>query len=308
MLISIIIPCFNEEKVIQETIRRLQNCIKKINNYNFEIIFVDDGSKDNTFELLEKKSFSDKKIKVISFSRNFGHQAALSAGIDYCNGDAAIIMDADLQDPPELIEEMLQKWSDGNKVVYGKRIERKNESFFKKFTAKYFYIILNRLSETPIPPDTGDFRLIDKVIIDILKIMPENQKFYRGLIAWCGFKQTAIEYSRDERFAGDTKYPLIKMIQFSIDGIVSFSTKPLRVITIIGFFIATISFLGIINIIYNKFILDSLIDGWASILVTILFIGGIQLISIGILGEYLGRSYSEIKKRPKYLVKNKIGL
>lgn len=307
MLISIITPCYNEEEVINETIRRLNNSVKNIDKYKFEFIFINDGSTDRTEQILKKNSLTDKKIKIISFSRNFGHQAALAAGLENCKGDAAIIIDADLQDPPELIKDMIIKWNKGFKVVYGKRIERKNETIFKKLTAKYFYRILNFLAEVDIPLDTGDFRLIDKSIIEILKTMPENKKFYRGLIAWCGFKQTAIEYSRDKRFAGKTKYPLFKMIQFSVDGILSLSIKPLKIITFIGFFIAFVSFFGIANIIYNKIVYGTLITGWASLLVTILFIGGIQLISIGILGEYLGRSYSEIQKRPKYIISKKVG-
>lgn len=307
MLISIITPCYNEEEVINETIRRFNSSIKNINKYKFEFIFIDDGSTDKTYEILKKNSLTDKKIKIISFSRNFGHQAALSAGLENCKGDAAIIIDADLQDPPELINDMITKWNKGFKVVYGQRIERKSETIFKKLSAKYFYRILNFLTEVNIPLDTGDFRLIDKSIIDILKTMPENKKFYRGLIAWCGFKQSSIEYSRDKRFAGKTKYPLFKMIQFSLDGILSLSIKPLKIITIIGFFIAFLSFIGISNIIYNKIFHGAMITGWASILVAILFIGGIQLISIGILGEYLGRSYSEIQKRPKYIINKKVG-
>ena len=234
--ISVVIPMYYEENVAMECYKRVKNVIENINGYIYEIIFINDGSKDSTLEILENIAANNKNVKVLSFSRNFGHQAAVTAGIKYVTGDAIVIMDADLQDPPELIPEMLKLWENGNEVIYGKRKKRKGESAFKLLTAKMFYKTLNALSDVEIPKDTGDFRLVDKSVIDVINNMPEHNKFLRGLFSWVGFNQKPYEYERQERIAGKTKYPLRKMLKLASDGIISFSTKPLKIVGGLGIF------------------------------------------------------------------------
>jgi len=303
MLISIVIPCFNEDKVLDETVKRLQNLYEIIKNrYEIEYIFIDDGSSDNTKNIILEKIVENKKINLICFSRNFGHQIAVTAGIDYANGDAIVIMDADLQDPPEVVVEMINKFEEGYDVAYGQRTERLGESPFKLKTASWFYKILNKFSDTKIPMDTGDFRLISRRVADAIKQMPEKARFIRGMVAWVGYKQIAVPYTRSERFAGNTKYPLCKMLHFAVDGFLSFSSKPLQFATSIGFFLSGLSFLGIIFVLINRIFTKMWVTGWASMIICILFLGGVQLISIGILGEYIGRMFNESKARPLYLV------
>ena len=290
MKISLIIPCYNEEEVIEKTYSRLKQVFSENNIQEYEFIFINDGSKDKTLDLLLEFGKNDSKVKIISFSRNFGHQPAVSAGINECSGDVAIIIDADLQDPPELIPEMINlQIKEKANVVYGVRALRKGEGFFKKFTAKIFYRFLNFLSEVNIPLDTGDFRLIDKNVIEAFKKSPERNKFIRGLISWFGFKQVPFYYIREPRFAGETKYPLPKMIKFAITGILYFSKKPLKIAINLGFFSV---FVGLILSIYALVAhfsgLIPTVAGWASIMITIIFFGGIQLLTIGILGEYIG--------------------
>ena len=305
--ISVIVPMYFEEAVVSECYKRLKEVLTNLNDYNYEIIFVDDGSRDQTLSILEKIAMVDKNIKVISFSRNFGHQAAVQAGLKLSSGDAVIIIDADLQDPPELIPQMVSLWENGNDVIYAKRKSREGETKFKLFSAKMFYNILNDLSDVSIPKDTGDFRLADRKVVDVINSLPEHNKFFRGLFSWVGFKQAPIEYERKERFAGETKYPLNKMIKLAKDGIFSFSTKPLKFVTKLG--IISI-FISILILIYSllSFIFDwnNLTAGWTSIMVTVTFFAGVQLLSIGMISEYIGRIYDESNNRPSYIINKKI--
>ena len=305
--ISVIVPMYFEEAVVSECYKRLKEVLTNLNDYNYEIIFVDDGSRDQTLSILEKIAMVDKNIKVISFSRNFGHQAAVQAGLKLSSGDAVIIIDADLQDPPELIPQMVSLWENGNDVIYAKRKSREGETKFKLFSAKMFYNILNDLSDVSIPKDTGDFRLADRKVVDVINSLPEHNKFFRGLFSWVGFKQAPIEYERKERFAGETKYPLNKMIKLAKDGIFSFSTKPLKFVTKLG--IVSI-FISILILIYSllSFIFDwnNLTAGWTSIMVTVTFFAGVQLLSLGMISEYIGRIYDESKNRPSYIINKKI--
>lgn len=307
--ISVVIPMYFEEDVVNECYNRTKNVLNKLNSYEHEIIFINDGSKDKTLELLEKISQNDNNVKIISFSRNFGHQAAVTAGLKFTTGDAVVIMDADMQDPPEVIEEMVKLWEEGNEVIYAKRKVREGETKFKLFTAKMFYKMLNSLSDTEIPKDTGDFRLADKKVIEVINQLPEHNKFLRGLFSWVGFKQIPLEYERKERFAGKTKYPLKKMIKLALDGITSFSTKPLKILGVLGIFSVLISFIILIYALISfAFNLNHLTPGWTSLMVTITFLGGIQLLSIWLISEYVGRIYDESKGRPEYIIDKKINI
>lgn len=307
--ISVVIPMYFEEKVVNECYNRTKNVLNKLSSYEYEIIFINDGSQDKTLELLEKIAKNDNNVKVLSFSRNFGHQAAVTAGLKFTTGDAAVIMDADMQDPPEVIEEMVKLWEEGNEVIYAKRKVREGETKFKLFTAKMFYKMLNSLSDTEIPKDTGDFRLADRKVVDIINQLPEHNKFLRGLFSWVGFKQIPLEYERKERFAGKTKYPLKKMIKLALDGITSFSTKPLKILGVLGIFSVLISFIILIYALISfAFNLNHLTPGWTSLMVTITFLGGIQLLSIWLISEYVGRIYDESKGRPEYIIDKKINI
>ena len=302
-LLSIIIPCFNEEEVISETFKRILKIASEIKYLDIEIIFIDDGSKDLTPVLLQNFVNKENFVKAIFLSRNFGHQIAVTAGLDASKGDAVVIIDADLQDPPEVIHEMILEWEKGYDVVYGKRIDRKGESIFKKLTAKIFYRVLNMLSDVYIPLDTGDFRLISKNVVQNLKQMPEKDRFLRGMISWVGFRQTAIKYHRDKRFAGVSKYPLRKMLKFASDGILSFSTKPLQISIGLGMVSSFLSLLVICYALFLRIFTNIWVEGWTALMIAVLFIGGIQLLCIGILGNYIGRIYDESKNRPLYLVR-----
>ena len=305
--ISVIVPMYFEEAVVSECYSRLKEVLINLKKYEYEIIFVDDGSRDQTLTILEKIALANKNVKIISFSRNFGHQAAVGAGLRYSTGDAVIIIDADLQDPPELIPQMIELWENGNDVIYAKRKSREGETKFKLFTAKMFYRILNDLSDVSIPKDTGDFRLADRKVVDVINSLPEHNKFFRGLFSWVGFKQAPIEYERKERFAGETKYPLNKMIKLAKDGIFSFSTKPLRFVTKLGIISMIISILILIySLLSFAFDWNNLTAGWTSIMVTITFFAGVQLISLGMIAEYIGRIYEESKNRPSYIINKKI--
>lgn len=304
-LLSIIVPMYYEELVAYECYHRLKSVVNNIDFMDHEIIFVNDGSKDRTLSILKSIAKSDKNVKIIDFSRNFGHQAAVTAGLFNCKGDAVVIIDADLQDPPEIIPDMVEKWKDGHQVIYGKRKKRSGESKFKLLTAKYFYRTLSYMSSIEIPRDTGDFRLMDKIVVEAFKEMPEQNRFIRGMVSWIGFDQVALEYNRDDRFAGETKYPLRKMIKFATDGIVSFSTKPLKLTAIFGTCTIGISILLIIYTIITKIVSNTSM-GWASTMCVILFFSGVQLLSLGVIGEYIARIYDESKNRPLYLVKEKI--
>ena len=307
--ISIVIPMYCEEKVVFACYKRVSDAIRKIENYNNEIIFIDDGSKDNTLELLEEIASKDSNVKVISFSRNFGHQAAVTAGLRETTGDAVVIIDADLQDPPELIPEMVSLWEDGNDVIYGKRQKRKGESAFKLMSAKVFYKTINALSDVDIPVDTGDFRLVDRKVVDVINKLPEHNKYLRGLFSWCGYKQYAFEYVREKRFAGKTKYPLRKMLKLASDGIISFSNKPLKLVGALGGCTILISFLLLIySLLSYIFKLNDLSAGWTSIMVAITFFTGVQLLSLWIISEYIGKIYDDVKKRPEYIINKKINI
>ena len=307
--ISVVIPMYYEEEVAQECYDRINKVLKSIENYTYEIIFVNDGSKDKTLSILEEIANNDKNVKIISFARNFGHQCAVTAGLQYVTGDAIVIIDADLQDPPELIPEMLKLWEDGNEVIYGKRKTRDGESKFKLLTAKVFYKTLNALSDVEIPKDTGDFRLVDKKVVDVINSLPEHNKFLRGLFSWVGFEQKAFEYERKERFAGKTKYPLKKMLRLASDGIISFSTKPLKVVGGLGILSICISFFILIYAILSfAFKWNNLIPGWTSIMVTITFLSGVVLLSLWMIAEYISRIYDESKARPQFIIKKKINI
>lgn len=307
--VTLVIPMYYEEKVADECYKRVKTNLTKLENYEHEIIFVNDGSTDKTLEILEKIAEKDENVKIISFSRNFGHQAAVTAGLQYVTGDAIIIMDADLQDPPELIPDMLKLWEDGNEVIYGKRKSREGENAFKLFTAKMFYKTLNALSDVEIPKDTGDFRLVDKKVVDTINSLPEHNKFLRGLFSWVGYKQIAFEYERKERFAGETKYPLKKMLKLASDGIISFSTKPLKLVGALGMLSIIISIIILIYALLSYiFNFNNLSAGWTSIIVAVTFFAGVQLLSIWIMSEYIGRIYDETKQRPQYIINKKINL
>jgi dolichol-phosphate mannosyltransferase len=298
--ISIVVPVFNEEKNIPELYDRLTKSAQSISS-EYELLFVNDGSKDNTLSVLKKYS-EDVHVRYISFSRNFGHQIAVSAGLNYCIGKTVVIIDADLQDPPELIKDLYVKLKEGYDVVYAKRKTRQGESYMKKTTAKLFYRILSKITSINIPLDTGDFRIISRKVVEILNKMPEQHKFLRGQISWVGFKQTFIEYDRAERIAGETGYTYRKMIRFALDGITSFSNFPLKFATATGFLFSIVSFFIMLYTLYSRFITRDYQPGWASLMITILFIGGIQLIGIGIIGEYISRLSDNVRNRPLYII------
>lgn len=306
-MLSIIVPCYNESAVIDETVRQLKKFCSELIGFNIELIFVDDGSQDDTRLLLKRFAQEDSRIKVLGLSRNFGHQVAVSAGIDMASGDAVVLIDADLQDPPEVIHEMVAQWQNGYDVVYGTRIDRPGESAFKLTTARLFYRVLNKLSDISIPLDTGDFRLMSRRAVNVLISMPEKARFVRGMVSWVGFKQVALPYKRSKRFAGESKYPLRKMLSFAIDGLLSFSTKPLRVSVGLGLLSACLALLGIIYALVLRIFTNIWVEGWTAIMISSLFLGGIQLISVGILGEYIGRIYNEVKRRPLYVLEETIG-
>ena len=307
--ISVIIPMYNEELVIEECYKRLKENITKLKKYDYELIFINDGSKDKTLEKIKELAKQDTNLKIVSFSRNFGHQAAVTAGLKEVTGDAIVIIDADLQDPPESIPDMVKLWEAGNEVIYGKRKSRKGESYFKLFTAKMFYKTLNALSDVEIPQDTGDFRLVDRKVVDTINKLPEHNKFLRGLFSWVGYKQVPYEYERQERFAGKTKYPLNKMLKLASDGIISFSTKPLKLVGALGMVSIVISIVLLIYALISYAChLHNLSAGWTSIMVAITFFAGVQLLSIWIISEYIGRIYEETKQRPQYIIKEKINI
>jgi glycosyltransferase involved in cell wall biosynthesis len=299
--LSVIIPVYNEEKNLPIIYERLLKVIAAL-VVSYQFIFINDGSVDDSINIIKAFSKENTNVKYIDFSRNFGHQVAVTAGLDICEGDATVIIDADLQDPPELIINLYQKMMEGFNVVYARRRIRKGESFLKKITAKVFYRLMDRITTVRIPLDTGDFRIIDRKIINTLKNMPEQQKYLRGQIAWAGFKQTFVEYDRDERLLGKTGYTYSKMLRFAFDGITSFSNFPLKFASFLGFTFSGISFILILFALYEKIILHNTVRGWTSLILVVLFLGGIQLLSIGIIGEYIGRISANIRNRPLYVV------
>lgn len=306
-LISYVFPIYNEEGNIDLLIKTISELLSKHAGYDFELIFINDGSKDKSLDLLIKYQLKDSRLKIVDFSRNFGHQIAVTAGLDIAKGDAVIIMDSDMQDPPRVSFELIKQWEKGFDVVYAQRRSRK-DTFFKKLTADMFYRTLQKLADIDIPRNTGDFRLIDRKVVDELKKFKEHNRFLRGMVSFVGFKQTAVLFDRDERHAGETGYPLKKMLKFAADGIFSFSTVPLKLISSIGYFVAALSLLGILYAIVMKiFAPEVTIEGWTFMVISVLFIGGIQLIMLGVLGSYIGRIYTESQARPLYMVKKVYG-
>jgi glycosyltransferase involved in cell wall biosynthesis len=300
--LSVIIPIYNEEGNIPLLYDRLNGVMQEM-GVSYEYVFVNDGSRDASMSLIKDLAAQDEQVRYLDFSRNFGHQIAVTAGIDAARGQALAIIDADLQDPPELIAELYAKHQEGNEVVYARRRQRKGETFFKKATAKAFYRILSRITHFDIPLDTGDFRIIDHKVAEVLRNMPEQNKYLRGQIAWVGFKQAYVEYDRDSRHAGETGYTLSKMIRFALDGITGFSNFPLRLATIAGFAVSGIAFLLMIYALLGRLVFKTYEPGWTSIMLSVLFIGGIQLITIGIIGEYINRISTNVRKRPLYVVR-----
>lgn len=301
--ISYIFPIYNEEDNIDLLYKTIDRLLKKHTKYHYEIIFINDGSRDKSINKLIAIQQQDPRVKVIDFARNFGHQIAVTAGLDYASGDAVIIMDSDMQDPPAVSFELIKKWEEGYEVVYAQRRSRK-DTFFKKLTANMFYHTLQKLADIDIPRNTGDFRLIDRVVVDEMKKFKEHNRFLRGMVSFIGFKQIGVQFDRDERHAGVTGYPLKKMLKFAADGILSFSSAPLQFISNVGYAVALLSFLGVLYAIFMKIFFPQItIEGWTFIVIAILFIGGVQMIMLGVLGSYIGRIYTESQDRPLYIVR-----
>jgi glycosyltransferase involved in cell wall biosynthesis len=299
--LSIVVPVFNEEAIIEELVARLVHTAESITPA-YEIIFVNDGSRDGSLQKLKAACTGNNKLHFISFSRNFGHQIAITAGMDYARGEAIVTIDGDLQDPPELIGEMYAEYGKGYKVVYAKRSKRKGETYFKRVTAKMFYRLLARLVSFEIPIDVGDFRLISRDVLDYLKQMKEYDKYIRGQIAWLGFKNTFVMFEREERKYGQTNYPFKKMLQLAFNGITGFSDSPLKMATKLGFAVCIISFLILLYALYSYFVGKTALPGWASTIVSITFLGGVQLLSLGIIGEYISRIINNVRERPLYVI------
>lgn len=299
--VSIVTPVFNEVEVIELFYERVRRVMAALDSMAYELIFVDDGSTDGSYEKLVALANSDADTKIIKFSRNFGHQIAITAGIDLAKGDAVVVIDADLQDPPEVIKAFIEKWQEGYDVVYGVRTKRDGESKMKLLTAAAFYRLLHRIIKLDIPVDVGDFRLMSRRVVDEFMKLREKDRFVRGLVSWVGFKQTGVQYLRDKRLAGQTKFPYRKMIKFALDGITSFSNFPLKLASWLGYFTSFLALLYLCSVFVQK-ALGYTVQGWATIMVAVLFIGGIQLISIGIIGEYVGRIFNETKQRPLYVI------
>jgi dolichol-phosphate mannosyltransferase len=303
---SIVLPVFNERATLPELFRRLQRLLEDLDGAA-EVILVDDGSADGSREEMLDLSGRDRRFKILGLSRNFGHQAAITAGLDFASGDAVIVMDADLQDPPEVVLALVEQWRKGSDVVYAVRRSRRGENRFKRLTAAAFYRLLGKLAAVQIPADTGDFRLVDRKALEAYRTMRENDRYVRGMFSWIGFRQTGVPYDRDERFAGETKYPLRKMTNFALDGILSFSNAPLRLALGVGFAVSLVSFVFGLVAVVLKLAGAFTVPGWASIVVVTSFIGGVQLVVLGVVGEYVGRIYDEVKRRPLYIVDRSTG-
>lgn len=300
--VSILIPAYNEEEVLYTLYDRLENVINKLNNYEFEVLLINDGSKDNTLNILRELRKRDKRMCYINLSRNYGKETAMIAGLDYVTGDCCIILDADLQDPPELIEEMLKYWEQGYDDVYAKRKSRAGEGFMKKFTSSLFYKMLQKSTRIPIQKNTGDFRLLDRRCVDALRKFRESERYTKGMFSWIGFNKKEILFDRDPRVAGSTKWNYWKLIDLAIEGITSFTTKPLRISSFLGVIISFCAFVYIVIIIARTLIMGEAVKGYPSLMAVILFLGGVQLLSLGIIGEYIGRVFNETKRRPLYFV------
>lgn len=303
---SFVLPVFNEQETLPTLRARMVAFIDGL-DADSEVILVDDGSRDRSYRMMLEICEQDARFKCLRLSRNFGHQVAITAGIDAARGDAVIVMDADLQDPPEVVRDMIARWKDGYGVVYGRRRSRGGETAFKKASASVFYRLLARLSEVDIPTDVGDFRLMDRAVVDAFKQMREQNRYVRGMVAWMGFDQTAVEYDREERFAGETKYPLKKMLKLAANGIVGFSNVPLRIILGLGMFVATGSFLLGLGAVFVKVSGMFTVPGWTSLLLAVAFLSGVQLVVLGVVGEYIGRIHDEVKHRPLYLLRDSCG-
>lgn len=299
--VSVIVPVYNEIAVIDAFYERMRKVADGLRPVSCEILFVDDGSRDGSYQRLVEIADRDPDVKVVKFSRNFGHQIAITAGIDIARGDAVAVIDSDLQDPPEVIQRFVEKWEEGYDVVYGVREKREGETWMKLFTAKLFYRILIRLTGMEIPVDVGDFRLMSRRVVEKFRLFRERDRFVRGLVSWVGFRQTGVLYHREKRYAGETKYPFRKMLKFAFDGITSFSSTPLQASTWIGYSVSILALLYILYVIVQK-IMGNTVPGFATIVVAMLFLGGVQLICLGIIGEYIGRIYNESKARPIYLL------
>lgn len=306
-LLSVVVPSFEEEAVLASAYQRLVQSLERLPQLDFELIFVDDGSRDRTLEILKELQARDHRVRVVRFSRNFGHQIAVTAGLEHSTGDAVVLIDADLQDPPEVIGQMVELWKQGVDVAYGLRTQRQGETAFKRWTAKKFYRFINRLSDVPIPLDTGDFRLMDRAVVNALLRMPERDRFVRGMVAWLGFRQEPVPYLRERRLAGESKYPLRKMILFATDGILSFSNVPLRLSIWAGFFTAGLAGVGLVYAFLMRLLTDIWVPGWTLLFIASASIGGMQLVFLGVLGEYIGRIYGEVKHRPLYIVEERLG-
>jgi glycosyltransferase involved in cell wall biosynthesis len=304
--LSVVVPCKNEEVVLRETHRRLTAVLSQL-SLDFEIIYVDDGSTDSTAQLLRNLCADGGGARALFLSRNFGHQMATTAGLEHASGEGVVIIDADLQDPPEIISEMVARWQEGYDVVYGVRTDRVGESVLKLWTAKLFYRLINQVSNIQIPLDAGDFRLMDRKVVNALLAMPECDRFIRGMVSWLGYRQVAVPYARAARFAGSSKYPTMKMVRFAMDGILSFSIVPLKLATWVGFLTSFLALLGFLYALGSKIFTNHWVAGWTSLFSAVLFLGGVQLTCLGIVGEYVGRIYGETKQRPLYFVQDRLG-
>jgi polyisoprenyl-phosphate glycosyltransferase len=300
-LVSLVVPVFNESQVISTFYDRSTKALSQLGDFEYEILFIDDGSSDDSYDQLVGFASQNPRVRVIKFSRNFGHQIAITAGIDHSRGDCVVVIDADLQDPPEVIPAMIERWREGFDVVYGVRGVRDGESRMKLLTASMFYKLLARVAKIQIPANVGDFRLMSRRAVNELKQLREKDRFVRGLVSWIGFRQGGVIYHRDKRYAGETKYPYRKMIKFAMDGIASFSTSPLKLATWLGYGSSLLAFLYLASVFVQK-LMGSTVQGFATIMVAMMFLGGVQLICLGILGEYLGRIFNEIKPRPMYII------
>jgi polyisoprenyl-phosphate glycosyltransferase len=305
--LAVVIPCFNEEGNLRETHRRVSGAIAQVTE-RYEIVYVDDGSRDDTPNILRQIQAEDPHVRVVFLARNFGHQHAVTAGLAHAGSEAVVIIDADLQDPPEVVADMVRRWEEGYEVVYGVRVDREGETRFKLLTASLFYRLIRWLSDTEIPLDTGDFRLLDRKVVDAIVAMPERDRFIRGMVSWVGYRQIGVPYRRAPRFAGETKYSFSKMLRFAIDGILSFSIKPLRLSTLMGFVSAGLALIVICYALILRLFTQGWVPGWTALMIAVLFLGGAQLISLGIIGEYIGRLYGEAKRRPLYLVRETLGI
>jgi len=303
---SVVVPAYNEQEVIAETYKRLTNVMAGMGE-TYELVFVNDGSRDSTAQIIAGFCESDPCVRLVNFSRNFGHMPAISAGMENARGQAIFIIDADLQDPPEIFPEMAAKWKEGYHVVYGKRAMRKGESWFKKLSARMFYRFLQKMTTVNLPVDTGEFRLIDRKVCDAVNRLPEKNRYIRGLVSWVGFRQTPVEYVREERFAGETKYPLRKMVALAMDAITAFSHKPLKLASTLGMLLSFCSFAYLIVLLCLRLFTDRVVTGWSVTLGGVLFTQGIVLIVLGLVGEYIGRIYAEIRNRPVYIIQEIIG-